>query len=70
MNRAGLAYWGLLLVTSVRVGFSGALSTVSTLVAEVGHTVSLFHGNGQAAVHGCAPEIKSTSPLAVVDCLT
>lgn len=32
---ARLGYWPLVLLPAVRVGFSGALSTVSTFVAEV-----------------------------------
>ncbi|KAK9813594.1 hypothetical protein WJX73_009190 [Symbiochloris irregularis] len=32
---ARLGYWPLVILPSIRVGFSGALSTVSTLVAEV-----------------------------------
>ena len=31
----GLGYWALVLLPAVRVGFCGALSTVSTFVAEV-----------------------------------
>ncbi|KAL6777873.1 hypothetical protein ACKKBG_A16015 [Auxenochlorella protothecoides x Auxenochlorella symbiontica] len=33
--RAGLGYWGALLTSAVQTGFCGALTTVSTLVAEI-----------------------------------
>ena len=40
-----LGYWPLLLLPAVRVGFAGALSTVSTFVAEVSQpcTATVLH---------------------------
>lgn len=44
--RAGLGYWGALLTSAVQTGFCGALTTVSTLVAEV------RRGKGECGVAG------------------
>ena len=53
-NRIGFGYWGLVLVSATRVGFSGALSTVSTFVAEV--------GVGQLAEHAAVQAMHVHTP--------
>ncbi|KAL3137658.1 hypothetical protein ABBQ38_004932 [Trebouxia sp. C0009 RCD-2024] len=36
-NRYNLGYWPMVILPAIRVGFAGALSTVSTFIAEVKH---------------------------------
>ena len=38
-NRYNLGYWPMVILPAIRVGYAGALSTVSTFIAEVQHIV-------------------------------
>lgn len=43
MRVGALGYWPVLVMYAVRTGFAGALSTVSTFVAEVSCVPMLLH---------------------------